>query len=473
MSIVNFNNVKITTMTAIAILDGEAIIDAIFPLLPITKIELAESSRSSKKLKIPWPGSNYAGSIFSIKYAGINRGIVRTSTSTSFRNSISMDICTSGKNISAKLSKNKIQMTGANSVNLAHECADHIVKHLTSIQSDLDHISKNPKRFQETVSWFIKETKGQKYVINEDSQEIVEMGPYEKYHNGTIVDSQGNVKYQYRESAFSWETGDKIDPDGVIVDKHGQPYYRNLTSRELSEGRQKFPLLQLDNNIKIRGQDSFPTDERGRPVRKVSRIPILAAEVVSVEYPKHVLESMEKTGEIGFPDWVDQKIGQFILKYVQDYVYHHLFVDFLENLGEIKHVYQPNGKGEIAIGDINIAMINYSYSLGMNVDRWKLAELINGYDKFKARYNNTVDHAVNITIPYERDTDETIKRKGNTTVTWMVYKSGIVTQSGPSPAVMEPLYYKFMSFINKHRKEIAINDGKTVKLKFTRSTTSY
>ena len=48
----------------------------------------------------------------------------------------------------------------------------------------------------------------------------------------------------------------------------------------------------------------------------------------------------------------------------------------------------------------------------------------------------------------------------------MIYKSGIVTQSGPSPSIMEPVYYKFMNFINSVRDEIQWKDGKPFNIKY-------
>jgi len=99
MTIVDFENVKITTMTVIANIEGEIIIDNIYPLLPITKLDLTNVSTSSKKFKIPWPGAEHAGKMFSAKYSGITRGIIKKSKGKSFRNSIGFLIFNIVKNI--------------------------------------------------------------------------------------------------------------------------------------------------------------------------------------------------------------------------------------------------------------------------------------------------------------------------------------------------------------------------------------
>ena len=53
--------------------------------------------------------------------------------------------------------------------------------------------------------------------------------------------------------------------------------------------------------------------------------------------------------------------------------------------------------------------ISINFSLGMNVDRWALYELIDGYKNFRAIYNNTTDHHVKIEVPYNADKSETRK----------------------------------------------------------------
>ena len=236
MSIVDFENVKITTITVIANLIGNACIENAFPLLPVTRLDLTGISRSTKKFKIPYPGREYAGSIFSAKCAGITRGIVKTTSNKSFRNAVAIDICTSVKNISAKLVKNKIHMCGPNSKELAIEAAQHILDHLKNIQLELDYIHQHPQERDETVKWLIRETKGAPFIINEETQEIIELQEGEAIRNCVIYDKNGQVKYNYKEIPFKWEAGDTINPDNVVVNKYGQPYYRSLTKKEKKDG---------------------------------------------------------------------------------------------------------------------------------------------------------------------------------------------------------------------------------------------
>jgi len=485
MTIVNFKDVKITTMTVVVKLKGFVNIEAAFPLLPIKHLELKKNDiKSTKKIKIPWPGKKYSGSIFSAKFAGITRGIVKSSKGKSFRNSIGIDICTSEKNIAAKLSKNKIHMCGPNSEYLAMETAQHIVDHLLKIQKELDYISENITERDDVIRWLIKETKGDPFVINEETQEIIELEKDETIKNYMIYDKNGNIKYIYKELGHFWEDGDSINSDNILINKYGQTYYRSLTKKEQRDGITEYPLFKLNEMIKISEEKDSRVfiDEKGGKINKIIQIPLRVLEVTSVKIPNSVMKSLKEENRFVYNKNINTRIADFLIRYIQDYAYHHVLIDFLNNFKEINHVFTDkdfsietnqesivkNERIPLSLGELNIAMINYSYSLVMNVDRWKLTQLIDGYKgTFTASYNNTTDHHITISVPYIADKEEIIKRKSqNNCISFMIYRSGIVTQSGPSPKLMEEPYYDFMNFINKVRDEICINDGKPVSLKY-------
>jgi len=498
MTIIDFENVKVTTMTVIVDIVGTAIIEAAFPLLPITKLDLIETSKSNKKFKIPWPGEEYAGSVFSTKFSGITRGIIKKTGGKSFRNSVGIDICTSKKNISAKLSKNKIHMCGPNSPELALETAQHIINHLINIQKELDYISEHIQERDEVINWFIKESEGDNFIINEETQEIIELEEGETIRNSIIYDKNNNVKYDYKEVSFNWENGDSINAENIFVNKYGQPYFRSLTKKEKREGLNIYPIMKLDNIVKMVEGENYPQDDKGNKINKVKKFPLKVMNVTSVKIPEILLKSLEEKGKIIYPKNIDSRIANFLISYIQDYAYHHVLVDFLKSFKEISRVYiqqeipfveeevvsnetledkinKPFKRGNflpLSLGELNIAMINYSYSIQMNVDRCELTRLIDGYEKdgkvWRATYNNTIDHHVTITVPYIVSKDETIKRKESSSISWMVYKSGIVTQSGPSPALMKVVYYDFMNFIDSVRDKIRLKDDKPFSIKFKR-----
>ena len=79
--------------------------------------------------------------------------------------SITIDLCTSKKNINAKLSGGKIHMCGPDSEKLAIETAEHIVKHLLDLQTKLDYNHSQGNISEESIQWLKDNVKGDEYGI--------------------------------------------------------------------------------------------------------------------------------------------------------------------------------------------------------------------------------------------------------------------------------------------------------------------
>ena len=112
----------------------------------------------------------------------------------------------------------------------------------------------------------------------------------------------------------------------------------------------------------------------------------------------------------------------------------------------------------LSVDVVDMAMINYSYSLGMSINRWSLVNAINGRNGFTARYCNSTDHSVTISLPYEVAANSTRRKNKPPRHTFMVHKSGIVTQSGPNIDLMRGAYYRFMATIMQIRHMIIQKD---------------
>jgi hypothetical protein len=95
-----------------------------------------------------------------MRYRGNVRGIIRTTNGKYFKNSITIDIATSVKNVSIKLSSGKIHMCGAKSEAIGIEGANHIINHVNNIQSILDKIHRDPITTRKVFDWILDVTKG-------------------------------------------------------------------------------------------------------------------------------------------------------------------------------------------------------------------------------------------------------------------------------------------------------------------------
>ena len=72
--------------------------------------------------------------------------------------------------------------------------------------------------------------------------------------------------------------------------------------------------------------------------------------------------------------------------------------------------------------------------------------------KWCARYDPRLDHTVTIQIPYVVPPELQFMRKKDKIHchTFMVQKSGVVTQSGPDEEMMKEAYYEFMNIVHKN-----------------------
>jgi archaellum component FlaC len=399
MSIVDFDDLNATTMTVIIPLRGKIYIDIVFPLLKITKITLPIQKRMTKKFKIPFCG--ITGAILSASYMGMTRGIIKTRSKKFFRNSVTIDICTSKKNVNAKLSSNTIQMCGPDSEELAREASIHLIEHLYTIQRELDYMNENLESAKMIVEWIKDHSKGKEYLIDSVSHEIIEMKP-----------------------------GDKINDNGILVDIDGKPYL-------VTE------VLPLPKKVK-----GVPVDKTILPKMEIRAVkPMIVNEIIiPEEYPDN------------YPDEIDSEIANFFVKYAPNFAYYDHYCQFMDDILRVEKIIE----GPIEIDNILIAMINYSYTLGMNINRIVLAKHIDGINGLKSSFNNTSDCSVKIELPYEpTEAMKKIRKKYKVPKhTFMVYKSGLVTQSAPNKEFARDAYYKFRNAIDSIKQKVAQRGNK-------------
>lgn len=453
MSIVDFDCLKVTTMTVIVKMAGRVNIEQVFPLLDITRLELPPTTRATKKYKIPYCG--IPGAILSAKFQNITRGIVKSKSKRSFLNSITIDICTSKKNINAKLSGEIIQMCGPDSEELARETAQHIINHVLKLQNELDYINKDLDKKDKAIEWLINNSIGESYIVDEETQEIVDLKTGEIINEENIViGTDGNPRLKEREIKFEqWHEGDYINENSTICNKNREPYIILTKNGPRSAILNNNFFIRVDTDAKgnqmylFLGADDKPITVITKSIIKILRVKSI---VIPKEYPSK------------YPEGIDERIVNFYVKYAPDFAYHHVYTQFLNNVKTIERV----ASDDLSIDNVNMAMVNYSYSLGMCVDRWQLANHINEKNGFKARYCNSTDHSVTISLPYELPDEEAVKRKNKPTRhTFTVHKSGIVTQSGPNIDLMRSAYYRFMATIMQIRNFI-IQENKPFNLKY-------
>lgn len=167
---------------------------------------------------------------------------------------------------------------------------------------------------------------------------------------------------------------------------------------------------------------------------------------------KNVMDYMIGNPSCLIPDNFDQEITMFLLSLSKDFMYYSDLCRVLDFIPNIETIIDES----VELKHVDEAMVNYNYNLGFEVDRGNLNQYIDGVNGFIARYNNALATCVTIELPYETPSHVIIKRRKNRVPhhTFLVYRSGSVTQSGPGGTLMRDAYYLFMNTISKLQQYI-------------------
>ncbi len=158
-------NLAATTMTYVVNLKGLINLEAVYELFPITPIELKTARKNVKKIKIPYfPGKQ--GSIYHIKFKKDVRGVVKSTSSTYFKNIVSLDIGLVDKNVNVKISETSFQITGIKQNENLNECIGHLMKYFKDIQEILDYMKDNSEAVALIDNWVLKNLKGINNTLN-------------------------------------------------------------------------------------------------------------------------------------------------------------------------------------------------------------------------------------------------------------------------------------------------------------------
>lgn len=388
---------KVTTMTLIFQLDCKIDLNKIFFLIPITKIPYELVSKARIRYKIPH--YEKPGSILSMRYRGMTRGILRSTSGKHFKNSITLDLSLKDKNVNIKLcnsktrqSGSKMQMCGAKSLDQGMEGAKEVLKKIDHIQNILDRMESNPTLKQKCIEHLHR-------AMEETSD------PLWKYQPSTTTTIPANVLGAIQDE-LQWKLGNlpatKHDFDQLVKGYMERfPEVKSLPAWL----RESLVILRNLNYIE-------PTEEEKKEL--------------DMEYVNLFLQEFE---EIHSLDKFKEKVS------------------FIENVGKLYD-------GNLNISEVSKAMVNFNYSLGGPIDRFELMKHFNGKGNFYSHFDNSTEHYVTIELPYKVKDPARKKKSKKPCHTFLVYQSGLVTQSGPDEEMMKEAYLEFMAVYEDGRDSV-------------------
>jgi len=155
-------------------------------------------------------------------------------------------------------------------------------------------------------------------------------------------------------------------------------------------------------------------------------------------------------------DKLDERIVKFLTNHLSEFSN---FSDFRTVL-EFSLNTQTVVSRDLKIDHIQMIMANYNYDLGFEINRSEFVNQLRQDDNFNVIYDNSLRYYITVEVPYTRDESfKTIRKKSKAPKhTFLVYKSGHVTQSGPGGQLMKEVYEKFRTAVNKF-KHLARKEG--------------
>lgn len=157
----------------------------------------------------------------------------------------------------------------------------------------------------------------------------------------------------------------------------------------------------------------------------------------------------------------DMRIAKFLSRQCEEFTYYSHLVDELKWILSIKQVTTR----PLEIKKVLKVMVNYNYNLEFQVDRYKLYEEMLDNNGFFSSYNNLIEHCVKIKLPYIPEEEGTRKKNKVPCHCFLVYKSGVVTQTGPGEEKMKEPYERFWKCILGIKDKIILKDDKKVTLR--------
>jgi len=176
------------------------------------------------------------------------------------------------------------------------------------------------------------------------------------------------------------------------------------------------------------------------------------------EFSDHLQDFTIKKPE-KFPSFIDAETYDVMMSYTIEYEKYSEYSKRINYFINSKSIY----RGELNLIRINEIMLNHNYSLGFEIDRQILNDIINRYGKtsnYKSNFNNMLQPYVKIEIEYTYDTTQGVNRKPNKVGkdTVMVYRTGSITQSGSTMERTKKIYYEFCDIILNNYFEVKICD---------------
>jgi len=387
-----FENLKISTITGIVQINNHINLEGAYCWLQMPTYAWQHGANHRIKSDIPWPG--VTGSISSIRGGELTRGYQRASRP--MKNSITLYLATLEKNVSIKVGPQKLHITGGKSRKEIILATQLLLRQLVQAEDNFRHCQRNPQQWAKAISWFLQAIKGP-----------------------TIT----RVKSVPTNSNTHGQRGEETSP---ILEGPADELHTEINHIDIATLQESLDELHIEEN----GGDP---DQIARPITMNMQdsqvVPILVAPSAELQ--------------------LDQRMVEILSPLAREFQYFSDIYRHLELMNMCVEVVSSNvtPTNPLLYTDLQLGMTNYNYHIGFNVDRLSLASYMEEQG-FIPDYNNATDVGMKFLLPFQTEDTVIVHRKKKTKHTFILYRSGQITQSSPNPELAEIAYNKFMKVVS-------------------------
>ena len=213
----------------------------------------------------------------------------------------------------------------------------------------------------------------------------------------------------------------------------------DLMLKRINEIDTKIKLLQSDNQRSVNIYNAIINSIKGNMILKDGAYDYIINQKIINPYEYDSDEAI-------IFDFLTNSISEF--RYLNDFIY------------RLHNIYQMTGvinSESLSLKRICIAMMNYNFDLGYRVNRHQFNRAIGGKNGFISKYDNKMDYAVTVQLPYYSGERAKYmkKKKKQPCFTFMIFYEGSVTFTGPGQ-YMKECYNLFMETVYQNSKKFAI-----------------
>jgi len=396
----------ITTMTLIIEPEGTLDAKAIFGVLPISKAEVSTSKRRRRKLRASEVVINAEeGAIVSVRWEYSVRGIRRykkSSKKKAFRHSVTIDVFFGGNVVSLKLPDGKIQLCGATSGQQGEDSVRYVFDLIRKIQELLDWQAANSREAGDVYRQLAADARSW----------------YPSAEGGTGPSTAPGP----RPSTVS---GARIAPS-------------ELTELATPEGSARSDDSELSGELSELAEG--PGDAEGERDAVAGAGPPGSPRFRPKSWAEWSSAAMLKR-EAGA-----ELLYDFLLCRREELTPYETFVLNLDWFRGLRRIYE----GPLTVKRTSCSMLNIHYPLGQEIDLHNLKCFIHNIEgtSFFAHYDQACEKFLNIEVRDTVPPGRFHRRSANYFHTFMVYRSGVVTQSGLGDERMGQMTREFVEMIS-------------------------